>query len=139
MNLSATCTLTYSAVGTHSITARYGGDSNFTGSTTPAQPVAVVRAPVQVLGLIGPTMQWTFDYARSSTKVAVLLINWVSSAATVLVKCHGRGCPFVTHTRTVAKPKQCGKKGKPKCPTGGSINLAGPFGRTLYTPGARSS
>ncbi|MGO9821610.1 MAG: invasin domain 3-containing protein [Solirubrobacteraceae bacterium] len=134
VSLSATCTLTYSALGTHSITALYGGDSNFTGSTTQAQPVAVVPDPVPVLGRINSTMQWTFAYARSYTKVVALSINWVSSAATVSLKCHGRGCPFVTRTRTVAKPKQCGKKGKPKCPTGGSINLAAPFEKDPLHP-----
>ena len=127
VNLSATCTLTYNAVGTHSIAARYGGDSNFTGSTAAAQPVTVVPDPVPVLGRINATMQWTFAYARRYTKVDTLLVNWVSSDSTVLLKCHGRGCPFATHTSRVAKPKRCGNKGKPKCPIGGSINLAAPF------------
>ncbi len=136
VKLSATCTLTYGAVGTHSITARYAGDSNFTGSTAPAQPVTVVRAPVQVVGLISATMQWTFDYTPSYTKVAVLLVNWVSSDTTVSVKCHGRGCPFATHTGRIAKPKRCGKNGKPKCPIGGSVNLAAPFEKDRLHPRA---
>ena len=134
VNLSASCTLTYSAVGMHSITARYSGDPNFTASTASAQPVSVALAAVHVIGLISATMQWTFDYTPTSTKVAVLLVNWVSSDATVLVKCHGRGCPFATHTSRVAKPKRCGKKGKPKCPVGGSINLAGPFQKDPLHP-----
>ena len=136
VQLSATCTLTYGAIGTHSITARYGGDPNFTGSTAPAQPVSVQLAAVHVVGLISATMQWTFDYTPTSTKVAVLLVNWVSSDATVLVKCHGRGCPFATHTIRVAKPKRCGTKGKPKCPIGGSINLAAPFRKDPLHPRA---
>ena len=136
VNASATCTLTYNAVGTHSITARYGGDSNFTSSTAPAQPVTVVRDPVPVLGLITTTMQWNFAYNPGYTKVLMLFVNWVSADATVLVKCHGRGCPFAKHTSTVAKPKRCGKKGKPKCPTGGSINLAAPFQKDRLHPGA---
>jgi Bacterial Ig-like domain (group 3)/Invasin, domain 3 len=136
VNLRATCTLTYSATGSHSITARYGGDPNFTGSTAPAQPVSVELAAVHVVGLISATMQWTFDYTPTQTKVAVLLVNWVSSDATVLVTCHGRGCPFATHTSRVAKPKGCGKKGKPKCPTGGSINLAAPFRKDPLHPRA---
>jgi Bacterial Ig-like domain (group 3)/Invasin, domain 3 len=136
VNASATCTLTYNAVGTHSITARYGGDSNFTSSTAPAQPVTVVRDPVPVLGLITTTMQWDFAYNPGYTKVLTLFVNWVSADATVLVKCHGRGCPFAKHTSMVAKPKRCGKKGKPKCPTGGSINLAAPFRKDRLHPGA---
>jgi hypothetical protein len=136
VQLRATCTLTYSAIGTHSITARYGGDPNFTGSTAPAQPVDVQLAAVHVVGLISATMQWTFDYTPTSTRVAVLLVNWVSSDATVLVKCHGRGCPFATHTSRVAKPKRCGTKGKPKCPIGGSINLAAPFRKDPLHPRA---
>jgi hypothetical protein len=136
VNLSATCTLTYNAVGTHSITARYSGDSNFAGSTALAQPVTVVPDPVPVLGHINATMQWTFDYAPGYTKILMLSINWVSSDATVLVKCHGRGCPFDTHTSRVAKPKRCGKKGKPKCPIGGSINLTAPFRKDPLHPRA---
>ena len=136
VNLSASCTLTYNTVGTHSITASYGGDSNFTGSTAPGQPVTVVRAPVHVLGLITSTMQWDFAYNPGYTKVLMLFVNWVSADATVLVKCHGRGCPFAKHTSTVAKPKRCGKKGKPKCPTGGSLNLAAPFRKDRLHPGA---
>ena len=136
VNLSASCTLTYNTVGTHSITARYGGDSNFTGSTAPAQPVTVARQPVHVLGLITSTMQWGFAYNPAYTKVLMLFVNWVSADATVLVKCHGRGCPFVKHTSKVAKPKRCGKKGKSKCPIGGSIDLAAPFQKDRLHPGA---
>ncbi len=136
VNLSASCTLTYNTIGTHSITARYGGDSNFTGSTAPGQPVTVVRAPVHVLGLVTSTMQWDFAYNPAYTKVLMLFVNWVSADATVLVKCHGRGCPFAKHTSTVAKPKRCGKKGKPKCPVGGSINLAVPFQKNRLHAGA---
>jgi Bacterial Ig-like domain (group 3)/Invasin, domain 3 len=136
VNLSATCTLTYNALGTHSITALYGGDSNFTGSTVAAQPVSVVPVPVPVLGRINATMQWTFAYALRYTKVVTLSVNWVSSDATVLLKCHGRGCPFATHTSRVAKPKQCGKKGKPKCPLGGAINLTAAFKKDPLHPRA---
>jgi adhesin/invasin len=136
VKLSATCTLTYNAVSTHSITARYGGDSNFTGSAAAAQSVTVVRAPVHVVGLISATMQWTFNYSPADTKVAMLFVNWVSSDATVLVKCHGRGCPFAAHTSRVARPKRCGKKGKPKCPIGGSIDLAASFRKDPLHPRA---
>ncbi|HTP22268.1 MAG TPA: invasin domain 3-containing protein [Solirubrobacteraceae bacterium] len=136
VNGSATCALTYNAVGTHSITARYGGDSNFAGSTAAAQPVTVVRQPVKVLGQISATMQWAFAYNSTYTKVLTLFVNRVSADATVLVKCHGRGCPFAKHTSRVAKPKRCGKKGKPKCPIGGSINLAVPFQKDPLRPGA---
>jgi hypothetical protein len=38
---TATCTVNYGAAGSHSITAVYAGDADFTGSTSPAQAVTV--------------------------------------------------------------------------------------------------
>lgn len=42
---TATCTTSYSSAGSHSITATYGGDGNFTGSNSPAQSVTVPSPP----------------------------------------------------------------------------------------------
>ncbi len=46
--LDASCHLTYTAAGTHSITAIYSGDDNFTGSSSSARSV-VVTGPATVL------------------------------------------------------------------------------------------
>ncbi len=42
---AATCTVTYAAKGTHSISAQYLGDGNFAGSSSPAQTVTVSAPP----------------------------------------------------------------------------------------------
>jgi len=42
---TATCTVTYPAAGSHTVTAGYGADSNFTGSTSPPTTVTVQPAP----------------------------------------------------------------------------------------------
>jgi large repetitive protein len=42
---TATCTVTYPAPGSHTITAGYGADANFTGSTSQATTVTVQPAP----------------------------------------------------------------------------------------------
>jgi Invasin, domain 3/Bacterial Ig-like domain (group 3) len=127
VNGAATCTVAYKARRTHSIAARYGGDSNFTGSTASAQLISVVPVPVHVLGIITSTMQWTFYYTPAYTKVLSLVVNGASAGATVLVKCHGRGCPFAKHSTAVAKTRRCGQKGKRRCPIAGSIDLAPAF------------
>src|SRR6185437_10396063 len=57
-NLTATCSVKYQSAGLHSITARYDGDSNFTGSTSPASGVQIVAgAPKKptVRGALGST------------------------------------------------------------------------------------
>ncbi len=59
----ATCTVSYKSVGKHSITARYGGDANFTGSGSSARVVKVV--PAHARGTITATMQWSFFYTPS--------------------------------------------------------------------------
>jgi Invasin, domain 3/Bacterial Ig-like domain (group 3) len=127
VNGAATCTVAYKARRTHSIAARYGGDSNFTGSTASAQLISVVPVPVHVLGIITSTMQWTFYYTPAYTKVLSLVVNGASAGATVLVKCHGRGCPFAKHSTAVAKTRRCGQKGKRRCPIAGSMDLAPAF------------
>lgn len=44
----ATCSVTYTAVGTHTITAVYGGDTNFTGSTSSALTIVVGQGQTTV-------------------------------------------------------------------------------------------
>jgi hypothetical protein len=44
---TATCTLSYPSASAHSITAAYGGDDNFTGSTSSATTVTVPSPPPQ--------------------------------------------------------------------------------------------
>ena len=133
INGRASCTLTYGARGSHRITARYGGDPNFDGSTSAVSTITVVPAPVRVLGVLTPAMQWTFRYTPGYTSVVALVLSGTSTSATVAIGCHGRGCPFATHRMSVAKPRRCGQKGQRACPASGSIDLAPPFrNRHLY-------
>jgi Bacterial Ig-like domain (group 3)/Invasin, domain 3 len=122
-NGQATCTVTYQTPGTHSITAGYGGDSNFVGSGSSAAPVSVSSAPVNVLGIIDATMQWSFAFGPTYTNVLSLVVHGASPGESVLVSCNGRGCPFRKRTIAVTKTKRCGPKGKRKCPTHGNVNL----------------
>jgi Bacterial Ig-like domain (group 3)/Invasin, domain 3 len=133
----ATCTLAYKARGAHRITAQYGGDPNFSGSASAARAITVVPAPVRVLGVLTPTMQWNFHYTPVYTSIAVLVLNGASTSATVAIRCHGGGCPFATRTMAVARPKHCGHKGQRACPTSGSIDLAPTFRNHRLRAGAR--
>ena len=137
MNGGATCTVTYKATGRHSITARYGGDGNFTGSASSSQTVGVVPLPPRVLGIITSTMQWNFYYTPTYTKVRALAVNGASPGGSVLIKCHGRGCPFAKRATAVTKIKRCGPKGRRRCPTHGTVNLAPAFKNHRLHVGAR--
>ncbi len=48
---SATCRLSYTVIGTHSITAIYGGDENFAGSTSPPVEIKTVQPPMSEGGV----------------------------------------------------------------------------------------
>jgi Bacterial Ig-like domain (group 3) len=119
----AACTVAYNAAGSHTITAQYGGDANFRGSSAPAQPVSVITPPPQVLGLIGSTMQWTFHLTTTYTQVLALVVNG-ASGATVTMNCHGRGCRSARYTTLVSKTVRCGQAQTGTCPARGSIDLA---------------
>jgi len=96
-NLTATCSMRYTVAGVHSITARYKGDSNFTGSTSPGSGVQVVKgapkAPA-VRGALGATMGWTIYYRRHYSWVSALTAFAVPKGTTIIVLCTGKGCPF---------------------------------------------
>ncbi len=125
VNGNATCTVSYKAVGTHRITARYSGDTNFTGSTSAAQTVRVTPSPA--LGTVTSPMQWTFYYTPTYTKVLALTVNGASTSATVVAQCRGGGCPYRKRTTIVAKLARCPKTGNHKCATTKNVSLAAPY------------
>jgi Bacterial Ig-like domain (group 3)/Invasin, domain 3 len=138
-NGQATCTVTYSSTGSHSIAARYGGDGNFVGSTSPSAQVSVIPVPVNVLGIINATMQWSFTFGPTSTDVLSLVVNGASPGGTVLVTCHGRGCPFRKRAIAVTKTKRCGPKGRRRCLTHGRVDLTPALENHPLRVGARLS
>jgi hypothetical protein len=147
----ATCTVTYDALGTHSISARYEGDANFIRSDTssptlvtvvtppappapppptpaPISPVSPASVPpvAQVLGAISATMQWTFNYTPQYTEVLALVLNGAQQTA-VTVRCAGRGCPFRNHAIVVGATHPCGKHLRRRCSNALGFNLTQVF------------
>jgi Invasin, domain 3/Bacterial Ig-like domain (group 3)/Bacterial Ig-like domain (group 1) len=112
-SLTATCPATYRSAGPHTIVARYSGDRNFSGSSSAQARVIVQPAPV--LGTITATMQWSFKFSPSYTRVLTLVVNGAPVGSTVVVACHGHGCPFTRRNTTVTRATRCTLKRKQKC------------------------
>ena len=90
-----------------------------------------------MLGTITSTMQWAFYYTPSYTQVRNLVVNGAVTGATVLVKCHGQGCPFVHHVTVLTKHARCGKKTKGMCLASGSFVVTPGFVRHRLGVGSR--
>jgi Bacterial Ig-like domain (group 3)/Invasin, domain 3 len=129
---TATCTVRYPTTGQHTITASYGGDDSFNGSSSPATAIGV-----QPLGTIAATLQWQFYYTPSYTVVRQLIVNGVSPGVTVVLECHGRGCPFAKSTIAVRPTKRCGRNGRHRCGTPGTIDLTSRLGDRRLLVGSR--
>jgi hypothetical protein len=143
---AATCAITYSSVGAHAITARYLGDANFAASSSrtelvgatstpaglPGEPTGALGAPTAVLRAITSTMQWTFNYTPSYTMVSALVVNGAPLGGTVLVACHGRGCPFASRAVAVSNSTHCGINVRRMCSAHGTVFITPGFqGRHL--------
>jgi hypothetical protein len=121
---AATCKLTYRSLGAHTVTARYDGDANFMSESSPAHTVRVIAAPP--VGFVASTMQWTFAFASTSTKVVTLVVNGTTPGIKVLVRCEGGGCPLTKRTFIVRKRTKRS-----------TIDLTSSFGRQPLQVGAR--
>jgi hypothetical protein len=126
VNSTSTCAVVYRRTGTHSITASYGGDADFTGSTSPASTLSVVKARVQIRGQLNPTMLWSFRFVRSYTTVNQLIVNGISAGDTITVTCHGRGCPFAKRVRKPATSRHCGRgRRRHRCSSPQHVDITG--------------
>ena len=130
----ATCTVTYNSVGSHNISAQYGGDGNFDGSAAPAQRVSVVKPSPHVLGFISSTMQWSFYSTDTYTRVLTLVVNGASGAR-ITASCHDRGCPFASHVTRVRGTTRCAHTHT--CRGRGTIDLAPGFRNRSLAVGTR--
>jgi hypothetical protein len=140
----ATCAVTYRGAGAHAITARYLGDANFVASNSATElvraiPTSAARAgaPGSAPGIVTATMQWAFSYAPSYTIVRALVVNGTPPAATVLVDCHGRGCPFSRRVANVADGKRCSAEMQRMCSTHGGVVITPVFEKRHLGVGTR--
>ncbi len=138
VNGTATCTVKYKRAGAHTVTARYSGDANFSGSGAPAAHVSVVVLRARIIGSLSDTMQWNFHFTSSYTRVLQLIVNGASPGDIIRVTCHGAGCPFKKHTTRIVKHRRCTRThGKRKCTTrGGRTTLAVPLQGHSLSAGA---
>jgi hypothetical protein len=135
--LNATCKLTYGRVGSHHITATYGGDGNAARSSS--SPTTVnIRRPNPHCCLM-PLMQWTFYHTPSYTAVLTLLVNKAPVGSSVTVVCHGRGCGFAKQAVAIKKATPCKTTSKHKCAPQhpGTMDFASRFRGRHLVPGAQ--
>ena len=102
----AHCTVQYKKLGTHSITATYLGDGNFSGTSTHVHKLAVVVPKPS--GYVASLMTWTFHFFPSYTLVTGLAVTEVQPGLKVSLRCSGSGCPVHSYVDAVTRA-DCGK------------------------------
>jgi hypothetical protein len=90
--------------------------------------------PVQFLGTLKASMHWSFVSGPGYTSVLALTVNGAPIGSTVLISCHGKGCPFGNKSLAVTKTKRCGPKGKRVCQTHGNVDLSSRFVKSHLRP-----
>jgi hypothetical protein len=109
---SARCAIRYAKAASPTITASYGGDGGFGGSTShPASVTVRPRGPT-VLGTITAKTRWTYFFTVTYTKFTSMKIHSLASGSRILLFCHSGGCPFARRS-LIVQTKSCGKR--PAC------------------------
>jgi Bacterial Ig-like domain (group 3) len=127
---TAACATAYTASGSHAISAVYSGDGNFADSSSGSTTV-----PVSFLGTLGAAVRWSFVTAASYSKVLSLSVTGAAGGSTIVVSCHGGGCPFATRRLPVASPKSCA--GKSACTATTTVGLTPRFAQHRLRPGTK--
>jgi Bacterial Ig-like domain (group 3) len=125
----ARCTVKYEALGSHSISAAYLGDGNFSGSSTHVHKLSVVVP--KPTGFVSSLMTWTFHFKPRYTRVTTLTVTGVQPGLTISVRCSGSGCPKHRYLNTITRAA-CGKHD-----TCQNVNLAKHFSGRKLGVGAR--
>jgi hypothetical protein len=115
---TTTCTVNYDAAGTHTMSASYGGDANFSGSDSGA-----LTESAQPVGTIDASMQWKFLYTRSDTRVLQLIVSRAPVGSRVSISCDGRGCPFRNREVAVPPRVRCEQSARISCANARTVNL----------------
>ena len=122
----ATCSVVYRSGVRHRISARYAGDSNFSGSASPSRVIQAVRGgPSGPRGSVSAIVQWKFAYHPTYTRVMVLRATGVLQGMTLRLTCTGRGCPYAK--RSTAERSSCAAGARAGCTTSSSIDLSRSF------------
>ena len=134
---TATCTVRYSAVARHRISASYTGNANFDHSRSPTRAVRVVKKGFRPgpLGSISSIVQWKFFYHPLYTQVLVLRATGLTSGSKLLVDCKGSGCPF--KQRSIAPSSGCQDPGGGACLSNSTIDLLPNFHKRHLRVGSR--
>lgn len=133
VKLAATCSVIHTALGRHSVTARYLGDANYTSSVSAPASQTVVP----VAGTIDTTLKWTFQFTPSATQVTGLTLNGALYGSTVRLGCHGGGCEFAGARQPVSSPSSCRGVQTASCTTASAIDLTPSFAGQSLAAGSQ--
>ena len=75
------------------------------------------------------SVEWTFHYTPVYTMVRWLVVTGVPVGSSLLIGCHGRGCPFTRHLIVISASRGCGAKAR-RCGIDRTIDLTREFHRS---------
>lgn len=135
---TASCTVQYPKTGGHTVTATYQGDGNFAGSNSQPLATTISTIPIGTPPIVSTTMQWSFFYSPSFTRVRSLKVIQAPVGGRLLLACQGRGCTFRTRSLGIAKLKHCPKYA-PTCHSWHlhAVDVSALFRQASLRPGAR--